>query len=271
VNPIALVTDSSACLPPSSRRLGVWTVPILVRVGSEDYQDGVNLDPETLYGSIRRGIPVKSSAPTPLDYLEAIEGAGADHVVVITPAAEFTWMFRSATLASDLASRRVSVVDSRSATAGHCLVVMAAAAAARAGKSGDEVVALAQDAASRVELVGCLETLDFLRSSGRVPALALGMASQLGVRPLFRFRAGVAERVGLPRSLDAALSRMVKAWQEAGGETAERTAVFHAARPDGAEDLRRRLGVDAFTTEFSAAMGIHTGPGVVGVAWLRSQ
>ena len=87
--------------------------------------------------------------------------------------------------------------------------------------------------------------------------------------PVFRFRRGVAERVALPRSEEGALSRIVKEWRAGGGEEAERSAVFHAARPDGAAELARRLGATSFATEFSAAMGIHTGPGVVGVAWLR--
>ena len=267
---IALVTDSSACLPPDSlRRFGTRVLPILLTVGSEDYRDGVDMDAATTYRSMKEGIPVKSSAPSPADYLEAIEETDAEGVVVITPASEFTWMWRNAALAAELASHQVSVVDSRSATAGHGLVVLAAAEVREAGGTFDDVVSAAEDAAARVELVGCLETLDFLRASGRVPALALGVASQLGVRPVFRFRRGVAERVALPRSEEGALSRIVKEWRAGGGEEAERSAVFHAARPDGAAELARRLGATSFATEFSAAMGIHTGPGVVGVAWLR--
>jgi fatty acid-binding protein DegV len=117
-------------------------------------------------------------------------------------------------------------------------------------------------------LVACLETLDYLRQSGRVPALALGLANQLGIRPVFRLRNGTAERVALPRSEQAALSRIAREWRAAGGE-GQPSAVFHAARPELAEDLARMLGGASFITEFSAAMAIHTGPGVVGVAWLR--
>ena len=267
---LALVTDSSACLPAESRRrFDVQVVPILVQIGPGEFRDGVDLEASTLYRALAEGMPVKSAAPTPLEYLDAIERTEAEQVVVITPATEFTWMFRNASLASELASRRVTVIDSRSATAGHALVVLAAMEARDKGGSVDDVVSAAEDAASRVELVGCLETLDFLRASGRVPALALGVAGQLGVRPVFRFRDGVAERVGLPRTEDAALARIVREWRAGGGDEATRCAVFRAARPEGAAELARRLGGASFTTEFSPAMGIHTGPGVVGVAWLR--
>ena len=76
--------------------------------------------------------------------------------------------------------------------------------------------------------------------------------------------------MGLPRSAEAALSRIVKEWRAGGGEEAVRSAVFHAARPEAAAELARKIGGSPFTTEFSAAMVIHTGPGVVGVAWLKA-
>jgi DegV family protein with EDD domain len=265
----ALITDSSACVPPSSvDRHGVAVVPISVQIGSSEYRDGVDLKPEALYQALARGQSVKSAAPSAFDYLDAVE-AGGRPAVIVTPAREFTHMYRNAALAAEMASVAVTVVDSRSATAGHGLVVMAAAEAREAGGGVDDVVAAAEDASERVDLVACLESLDHLRESGRVPAMALGLANHLGLRPVFRMRDGIAERVALPRSERGALDRLVRSWREGGGRESPRSAVFHAARPDRAHELSQRLGGATFVTEFSAAMGIHTGPGLVGVAWLR--
>jgi DegV family protein with EDD domain len=150
-------------------------------------------------------------------------------------------------------------------------VVLAAAQAREAGGSLDDVVAAAEDAATRVELVAALESLSYLRQSGRVSPLALGMANHLGVRPVFRMRQGIVERLGLPRSEEAALARIVREWKAAGGAEAIGSAVFHAGRPERAEKLASWLGTGPFVTEFSAAMAIHTGPGVVGVAWLPTR
>jgi DegV family protein with EDD domain len=267
---VALITDASACIPASYLpRLDLRVVPITVQVGDEEFRSGVDLEDSRLYRALQQGIAVKSAAPSPLDYLDAIEEAGDRPCVIITPAAEFTRMYTNACLAAELAGRSVTVVDSRSATAGHGLVVLAAGDARDAGGQQDDVVAAAEEAAARTELVACLETLDYLRQSGRVPALALGLANQLGIRPVFRLRNGTAERLGIPRSEQAALARIVREWRAGGGHEGQRAAVFHAARPELAEELARLLGGVSFITEFSAAMAIHTGPGVVGVAWLR--
>ena len=267
---IALITDASACIPSSHlSRIDLRVVPINVQRGDEGFRSGVDLDDRRLYRALEQGLPVKSSAPSPIDYLDAIEEAGDVPCVIITPATEFTRMYTNASLAAELAGRSVTVVDSRSATAGHGLVVLAAAEARDAGGQPDDVVAAAEEAASRAELVACLETLEYLRQSGRVPALALGLANQLGIRPVFRLRNGTAERLGLPRSEQSALGRIVREWRAGGGPQGRRTAVFHAARPELAGELARMVGEVSFITEFSAAMAIHTGPGVVGVAWLR--
>jgi DegV family protein with EDD domain len=267
---VRIITDSSACLARSLfDRYDIDVLPISLQVGSAEYGRQGDIEPEAVYRAIEDGVPVKSSAPSPVDYLEALERAGPGPVVVITPAAEFTRMHHNATLAAEVGGRLVTVIDSRSASAGHGLVVLAAAEVAEAGGGAEEVQEAARGAASRAELVACLETLDFLRQSGRVPAMALGLADHLRVRPVFRMRQGQADRIGLPRSMEAARARIVREWRLGGGPDAQSSAVFHAARPRLAEDLVRALGGAAFVTEFSAAMGIHTGPGVVGVAWVR--
>ena len=112
-----------------------------------------------------------------------------------------------------------------------------------------------------------LEGLEYIRKSGRVPPAALGLARHLGVRPVFRLRDGTVERLGLPRSPQSAISRVAHEAEVRGVGQAERSVLFHAADPGGAAALGAMLGVED-STEFSPSMGIHTGPGVVGVAWL---
>jgi len=114
-----------------------------------------------------------------------------------------------------------------------------------------------------------LDTLEFIRRSGRVPSVALDLAERLGVRPVFRLDGGRVERLGVPRSPEAALRRVRKEATLRGLSESPRSIVFHAASEERAGELRALLGGDPMVAEFSPSMGIHTGPGVVGVAWLR--
>jgi len=267
---VALLTDSSACLPLDlSIRLGIRVVPIRIHLRSRDILDGTAGASELVYHALAQREPVKSSAPTTMEYLTAVEEARSDSVVVITPAAEFTGMYRNAAVAAEIAGCPAVVVDSRTAAAAQGLVVLAAGQAAVAGAAVDEVVAAARDAASRADLVAALESIEFIERSGRVGPLALGLAKQLGIHPVFRLKDGAVERLGVPRSSEGVMSRIRKETHARGLGTATDTMVFHALRAEGAQRLRARLGVSGLVSEFSPSMGIHTGPGVIGVAWLR--
>jgi DegV family protein with EDD domain len=268
---VVLITDSSACLPPEEvDRLGVRVLPIVIHLSSGEIRDGMNRAPKLVYEALAAGEQVKSSAPSTLEYLSAIENEEAESVVVITPAIEFTVMYRNAALAAAVAERRAVVVDSRSAAAAHGLVAMAAAEVAASGGTEAQVVRAAEEASRRAELVGVLDTLEFIRRSGRVPSVALDLAERLGVRPVFRLDGGRVERLGVPRSPEAALRRVRREATVRGLSDAGRSIVFHAANEERALELRTLLGGDAMVAEFSPSMGIHTGPGVVGVAWLRA-
>jgi fatty acid-binding protein DegV len=221
---VALLTDSSACLPLDlPLHLGIRVLPIRIHLRSRDIDDGTTEASELVYGALARREPVKSSAPTAVEYLTAIEEAVSDSVVVITPAAEFTGMYRNAAVAAEISGRPAIVVDSRTAAA------------------------------------------------AQVGPVALGLARQLGIRPVFRLSDGVVERLGVPRSPDAVVTRICREAQARGLEGAPRAMVFHAASADGARRLQTRLGLRGPMAEFSPSMGIHTGPGVIGVAWLRTS
>lgn len=266
---VGVVTDSSACLPgsPTSGPL-LRVLPITIHLPTEDLADGTPGAADRVYRALERGDAVKSSSPSVLAYLDAIEALGTEEVVVVTPASEFTVMHASARLAANIAAVRVSVVDSRTAAAAHGLVVVAAHRAAHRGEPLAEVERCALDASRRAELVATIDSLEVIRRSGRVPSGTIDSARSLGIQPVFRLREGVVERLGIPRGMQGAY-RLIRMEWLAGGE-AMQVNVFHAARPGCAGELATMLGAGTQVTEFSPAMGIHTGPGVVGAAWLRS-
>jgi DegV family protein with EDD domain len=267
---VAFLTDSSSCL--SNDLLGryhVRVLPIVIHLPTRDIRDGMPGASKLVYQALARGEPVKSSAPSTLEYLSAIEEEAVGTVVVVTPAAEFTVMYRNASVAGEIARRPAVVVDSRTAAAAQGLVVLAACEAAEAGGSAQDVVETARYAAGRAELVAGLDSVEFIGKSGRVSPLALGLARHLGIHPVFRLKDGEVERLGVPRSSQAVLERIRREALSRGLKEASLSMVFHAGSKKRAGELRDLIGGSRPITEFSPSMGIHTGPGVIGVAWLR--
>ena len=164
-----LLTDSNVCLSRgTSRRLGIRIVPITILLDGASVADD-SIDPAVVFGAIARDDTVKSSPPSVIDYLTAIEDDGYSGALVLTPAAEFTSMFLHATQAAGLASRPVRVVDTRTAAAAERLVVLEVARrACRRGARLEDLEQIARDAAGRVELVATLDRVATIERSGRV-------------------------------------------------------------------------------------------------------
>jgi DegV family protein with EDD domain len=268
VERILVLTDSSVCLSrDEALRSEVRIVPITILLDGTTTPDD-SIDPEVVFAALNRDDTVKSSPPSVIDYLTAIEDDPGSGVLVLTPAAEFTSMFLHASHAAELAAKPVRVVDTRTAAAAQRLVLLEVVAARDLGADLDEMEAIARRAVERVELIASLDRTATIERSGRVPSPVFATAEQQGGVATFRFRDGSV--VPLQPSEPDPLVILEREWNRGGGRDARATCVFHAGAEERAAALRARLDATAPIIPFSPAMAIHTGPGVVGVAWVRS-
>ena len=270
---VAIVTDSAAALPPDLvARFHVTVVPMWLTLGDESIHEGERPLSEIL-GDAR----VSTSGPTPGEFALAIERRQTgDGVLVLTIAASMSGTHEAAVLAArevDGARGPVRVVDTLTAAGAEALVVLAAAAKAQAGASLDEVEAEARRVIDTVQLVATVPSLDHLVRSGRVPGIAGWAGRRLGINPLFEFRDGKVHRLRPALGHDAALERMLGRFRRTRDDSGKlHVTALHALAPDGARLLLDRVEAEvtpetAFIGEFGSVMVVHTGPGLVGLAW----
>src|SRR5205823_842906 len=156
----------------------------------------------------------------------------------------------------------------RTAAAAQGLVVAVGAQTAAAGGSLEDVRSAVEDASARARLVAVIDDLDNIRRSGRVSPLVLPVGPAQD-RPVFRLRDGLVEHVTMSHD-DNSIETLREEVLREGWHPGTRALVFRAAEDDRADALRATLGIEEPPVEFSPSMGIHTGPGVVGVAWLAA-
>jgi DegV family protein with EDD domain len=279
---VAVVTDSAADLPERTlQRLRIHTVPLRVLLGPSVYLDKQTVNPEEVYDRLSRGeTAVRTSQPAPGDYV-ALYSYLFEHygdLVVPSLSAALSGTFEAARRAAGLADpARVRIVDTRSASIGQGLVVRAAAERAAAGASSDEVAAAAEEARARVRLFIAVPTVDYLRRGGRLAGWKAAIAERLGLVPVLTVDpgSGAARLLGLARRGKvhrATLSRAVSAIQR---ESAPPDVVWiaHASAPAAADAFRLEIaraapGAEIDILEVGPALGAHTGPGAVAVAFL---
>jgi len=280
---VAIVTDSTACIPAELvQRYGIEVVPVHIIFGGRTYVDAM-LPDEEFYALLRssRERPT-TAAPSPAMFLDAIARAArrADSVLCITVSAQFSAMYDAARQAiamlhSESPTADVRLMDSRNAAMAQGFVVLEAARLADRGASIEAVVERAEEMMGRVTLLAMLDTLEFLARGGRVPRVAAWAAGLLQVKPIVRFSASDIKLAARTRTRRRALERIAALTADAAAGRRVHLAVHHADARGDAEALRDRLVAEltvdeAYVTEFTQVMGVHTGPGLTGIAfWME--
>jgi fatty acid-binding protein DegV len=124
-----------------------------------------------------------------------------------------------------------------------------------------------------VQIWATLSQLDFLRRSGRVPAIAAIGAGALGLQPIVRYAEGTPSLAAVTRSGRRGAERIFRAWQQSIVDGAKLEIVaLHSARGEEADELRRRVlermpNAEPHVVEVTASLAAHTGPGLLGLAW----
>lgn len=277
---IAVVTDSAACLPKALlEQYNIHVVPFELIWGEEVLRDGIDISPAEFYRRLETSEELPTtSQPSIGNFLKLyqslaheIEGIVSIHI----PQALSGTCSGARAAARMLGEVPVRVIDSGTAVMAQGFVVLAAARAALAGAGLEAVVQAAEEMIPRVHLLAALDRLDYLARSGRVRAVVALVGSALHIVPIFTIQQGNITVVARPRSKSRAVKAMLERMEQEVQGRPVHAAVFHAAVPDEAEDLRARVAdrfdcVELYTTEFTPVMGAHTGPGVLGLAFYVS-
>lgn len=267
---VAIVTDSAAALPAELvTRHEITVVPMRLTIGDESIREGDrDLDELLAAGT------VTTAGPSPGEFEEAIRSRLTDDgMIVLTIASTMSGTHQAAVVAARAVGEEVRVVDTATAAGAEALVVLAAAHVAEAGGTLDDVEVAAKRAVEQVRLVATVPSLDHLVRSGRVPNIAGWAGRRLGISPLFEFNGGKAHPLRPAMSFDAALDRIVGLYRRSALDRGHAHLVaLHARAPDAAQRLldhatKAVAPASGFIGEFGPVMVVHTGPGLVGLAW----
>jgi DegV family protein with EDD domain len=277
---VRVVTDSTADLPPDIvEELGITVVPLLVLFGDEVYRDGVDLSVDEFFQRLATsGVHPTTSQPSVGTFAETYRRLAGEtsEIVSVHISAGISGTLQSARQAADSlgGSPRVETVDSRSTSMGLGYQVAAAARAARAGASLEEVAAAARSVGRRHLLLALLETLEYLRRGGRIGRAQALLGSVLNLKPLLTLRDGEVHPVARVRTRARALDEMFRRSMAHGD--LEQVAIIDATTPDDAEMLARRArerlpDVPIHVGRLGPVLGVHGGPGIIGMVVVKTK
>ncbi len=272
---IRIVTDSACDLPQQLvDELGITLVPLTFSFGDEEFTDRVSLTPNEFWARCSAS-PVlpQTAAPAPGKFAEAftsLSGAGATGILVITLSSDLSATKQAAEQGVEAAQLRIPirVVDSRSASIGEGISVVAAARLAKGGMGLDDLARTVTDMASRTRVWAALDTLENLKKNGRIGGAKALLASALSIKPIITVLDGKVAEGGKQRTRSKALAFVIDQFRNDG--TVSNLAVLHAQCTDVdafVAQLRETYSGEIIVGDIGSVIGSHTGPGTIGVAY----
>ncbi|GIP32963.1 DegV family protein [Paenibacillus sp. J2TS4] len=280
---VRIVTDSTADIPVEDReRLGIEMVPLKVHFGNETYIDAVTIQSQRFYELLAESSALPTtSQPSPVDFLDMYKKILAEEpdaqIISVHLSAAMSGTYQSAVLAKSLLEEQadITIIDSKSASYGFGLLVVAAAEAAQAGKTKEECLELIHHNRENTGLFFLVDTLEFLQKGGRIGKAAAFLGSLLNIKPILSIDdEGEVTSIEKARGQKKAMARIVELLKEGGYADKEvKVIIAHAHSVPAAEELssliKSHFQVKHLSyTSIGPVIGTHTGPGTVAVFML---
>ena len=269
-----IVTDSTADIPDDLvESLEIGVIHDYINFGAQSLRDKIDISRPDFYRRLacESGMPTTAS-PGIGEFEEAYRKAGAPEVAVISihPPARLSALFNTATLAArSFPDGRVMVIDSGQVTMGMGWQVVRAAEAALASEPVEGIVELVMAMKPRTRLFAALDTIEFLRRSGRVGWTQAIVGTLLRIKPMIELRDGQIMPLDRVRTRRRALAKLVELTESL--EPLESLAILHSNWPEGAAELHRCLDHlfpedQTVVVDVTPTIGVHVGPEGLGVA-----
>jgi DegV family protein with EDD domain len=268
---IGIVTDSTADIPPElAQERGIHIVPAILIIDSQSIKDGEGISRYEFYERLpaMRSLPTTASPSTGSfqQIYDALIRQGFSHIISIHATSRLSGIFNAARVAAQSFGDRVRVVDSEYVTLGMGFQVLAAAEAVMRGLSLEAILARIEDVRKRVRVIAMLDTLDYIRRSGRVSWARASLGSLLSIKPFVELKEGVVLRMGEVRTRRKGIEHLIELMNKLG--PLECLAVLHTNAETEARLMLERLTAKLETTPLlvnvTTIIGTHVGPNGLG-------
>ena len=286
---VRIITDSASDITredvAAAGNPALTVLPLSVTFGNTTYEDGVNLSHQRFYELLIEGddLPMTGQV-NPYAFEQAIGEARAagDEVIVITLSGKLSGTNASANTAAASFDSGVYVVDSKNVTVGERVLVDYALRLVGEGLSAVDIATALEQAREDIYVVGLLDTLEYLRRGGRIPASAAALGKLLSIKPVSTIEDGAVELLGKARGSKNGRNLLTQQVETAGGiDFAMPIALGYAGLDDALlrkyiEDSRH-IWEDHIALEdlpvhsVGATIGTHVGPGAIALAFFKQR
>lgn len=275
---IGIVTDSTSDLPAYLiEEHQIQVVPTILILEGKEYSDGIGITREEFYTRLPSfQTPPTTAAPSIGDFTapyETLLSQGCDHVISIHSASQLTTIVNVARQAAKEFPNKVTCIDSGSLSLGLGFQVLAAAEESDFGLQ--PVLNAIASTRKRLQVTAALDTMEYLKRSGRVPSAVATLGGLLSIKPMIELIDGEVKPIGAVRTTSQADERILSLLLKQG--ELQRLAIMHTNAEPRAKKLldemmsrvRQSVPRDILFVNVTAVIGTHLGPNGIGFAAVK--
>lgn len=184
----AILTDTNSGITvEAGRKSGIFVLPMPVIIEGKSYLEGVDITNRQLYDAMLADKEICSSQPSPGDVMEmwdSILEDDYDEIVYIPMSSGLSGSCHNAMSLSLEYDSKVHVVDNHRISVTLMESVFDAKALADQGLSGTEIKRSLEENAYQASIYITVDSLKYLKKSGRITASAAAIANIFNIRPV---------------------------------------------------------------------------------------
>ncbi len=277
---IRIIIDSTTDLREEYLQY-VTVVPLKVRFGEEEFEDGVTISKDTFYKKlIETDVLPQTSQASPADFEKHFEEVrkNQDQAIVFTLSSKLSGTYQSACIAAD-DYENIVVIDTNNVAVGAGILVEYAINLQKRGLSLDEIVAKVIKKRDSVCLLALLDTLEYLKMGGRISKTVAIAGGLLNIKPVITVKDGAIELIGKARGSKQGNNFLINKVQEFGVDYNMPILLGYSGLEDHllqkyVEDSQQ-LWVNYIEklniAQVCSVIGTHVGPGAIVVAFFQQE
>jgi len=264
-------------------KLDIDVVPLTVHLSDEEYEDGIEISPKTVYNAMRDGAAPKTSQVSPQTFKTIFTSyaEAKQPLVYLAFSSELSGTYQTAKMIEqdvkdEYPEAILHVIDTKCASIGYGLVVLRAAKLAKEGADVKQIIDMATYHAEHMEHIFTVDDLEYLYRGGRVSKTAAFVGSLLKIKPLLHVDDGKLIPLEKIRGSKKVLHRMIEIMEERGVDLKNQTiGISHGDDLEKATKLanmiKEKFGCETIITEMvGAVIGAHSGPGTLALFFLNN-
>ena len=282
---VAYLVDSGSNVPEEYVKLGNMNViPLKIIYKDEEFIDNVNITPQEVYDRLPEEIPTTSlpSGEVISDIFKKIQDEGFKKVICVTISSGLSGTNNMVRVISEsFTDMEVLTIDSKNIGVGSGLIAVQAYKYVEAGLDWETIKEKVERDVNQSKIFFHVPTLEYLQKGGRIGLVASILGNMLNLKPIITCNEdGVYDTVAKIRGNKKSVQKAIDLTSDFAGKAKKynlaiayggETAKVQVEEIRSALKEKLPLFDEIFEGEVSPALGVHTGPGLIGIGIILTE